>query len=66
MVLYNANINAYINNNIIDSNNINVNPMAAGSGINLFGASSINAIITRNKIRWNLWELQFRVQLNPI
>jgi hypothetical protein len=65
MVLYNANINAYINNNIIDSNNINVNPMAAGSGINLFGASSINAIITRNKIRWNLWGITIQSSAKP-
>lgn len=65
MVLYNANINAYINNNVIDSNNININPLAAGSGINLFGASSINAIITRNKIRWNLWGITIQSSAKP-
>ena len=65
MVLYNANINAYINNNVIDSNNININPLAACSGINLFGASSINAIITRNKIRWNLWGITIQSSAKP-
>ncbi len=55
IVLYNVNINAYINNNIIDSNNINSNPMASGSGINIYGDSTIKVICTRNSIRWNLW-----------
>jgi hypothetical protein len=65
IVLYNTNINAYISDNIIDSNNININPMTAGSGINLYGASSINAVITRNKIRWNLWGVTVQMSAKP-
>jgi len=55
IALQNSNINAYINNNIIDSNNIQGLPMLGGSGININGGATINAICTRNTIRWNLW-----------
>jgi hypothetical protein len=55
IVLYNVNINAYINNNVIDSNNIQGLPLLGGSGINIYGDSTIKAVFTRNTIRWNLW-----------
>ncbi len=65
IALQNANINAYINNNIIDSNNIQGIPMQGGSGININGASSINVICTRNTIRWNLWGVTVQNAANP-
>lgn len=55
IALQNVNINAYINNNIIDSNNVQGIPMQGGSGINIYGDSTIKVICTRNTIRWNLW-----------
>ena len=55
IVLYNTPINALIINNVIDSNNINPNPLAAGSGINVNGNTQNVSIISRNKIRGNLW-----------
>jgi hypothetical protein len=61
----NANINAYVVNNIIDSNNINPNAMTGGSGINLYGNSSINVVISRNKIRWNLWGVTIQSTAKP-
>ncbi|MCX6166179.1 MAG: T9SS type A sorting domain-containing protein [Ignavibacteriae bacterium] len=65
IVLYNANINAYINNNIIDSNNINSNAMVSGSGININGTSTLNVICTRNMIRWNLWGVTVQSTAKP-
>jgi hypothetical protein len=61
----NVNINAYVINNIIDSNNINPNAMTGGSGINLYGNSTINVIISRNKIRWNLWGVTIQITAKP-
>lgn len=55
IALQNTNINAYINNNIIDSNNVQGLPTQGGSGININGAASLNIVCTRNTIRWNLW-----------
>jgi len=55
IALQNVNINAYISNNIIDSNNIQGLPLLGGSGINIYGDSTIKVICTRNMIRWNLW-----------
>ncbi len=55
IVLYNTPLNVLIINNIIDSNNINPNPLSAGSGININGNSQNVSIISRNKIRGNLW-----------
>lgn len=65
IALQNANINAYINNNIIDSNNAQGIPMQGGSGININGTSSINAICTRNTIRWNLWGVTVQSTAKP-
>jgi len=65
ITLANVNINAYINNNIIDSNNIQGLPMQGGSGINFNGNSSIIAIVTRNKIRWNLWGVTIQGTAKP-
>ncbi|MFA5405267.1 MAG: right-handed parallel beta-helix repeat-containing protein [Ignavibacteria bacterium] len=55
IALQNVNINAYINNNIIDSNTAQGLPLLGGSGINIYGDSTIKVIATRNIIRWNLW-----------
>jgi hypothetical protein len=65
IALLNANINAYVVNNIIDSNNINPDAMSGGSGINLNGTSTISAIISRNKIRWNLWGVTIQTTAKP-
>jgi hypothetical protein len=65
IVFQNVNINAYVVNNIIDSNNINPDAMSGGSGINLYGNSSINVIISRNKLRWNLWGVTIQSTAKP-
>lgn len=59
-------INAYINNNIIDSNNTQGSPALGGSGLNFAGnwpASSV--IVTRNTIRWNLWGVTIQNTAKP-
>lgn len=65
LTLTNANINAVIRNNIIDSNNIQGNPGLGGSGLNFNGASSITAIVSRNKIRGNLWGITIQGTAKP-
>ncbi len=59
-------INAYINNNVIDSNNTQGSPSLGGSGLNFAGAwSTSSVIITRNKIRWNLWGITIQNTSKP-
>jgi parallel beta-helix repeat protein len=65
IALQNSNINAYINNNIIDSNNAQGLPMLGGSGININGTSTLNIICTRNTIRWNLWGVTIQSTAKP-
>ncbi|MBI5402602.1 MAG: T9SS type A sorting domain-containing protein [Ignavibacteriae bacterium] len=65
IAIQNANINAYINNNIIDSNNAQGLPMLGGSGINIYGNSTLNIICTRNMIRWNLWGVTVQSSAKP-
>jgi len=60
-----SNINAYINNNIIDSNNIQGLPLSGGSGINFIGGATNVAIVTRNIIRWNLWGITIQTNARP-
>ncbi|MEI7484566.1 MAG: right-handed parallel beta-helix repeat-containing protein [Ignavibacteriota bacterium] len=49
-------VTAYVNNNIIDSNNTQGLPTLGGSGLSFSGAwTSSSVICTRNTIRWNLW-----------
>ncbi len=51
-------INALVSYNVIDSNNIQGDPLLGGSGINFAGGSSTshqNSVVTGNLIRWNLW-----------
>ncbi len=60
-----SNINAYINNNIIDSNNIQGLPLLGGSGINFIGGATNVAIVTRNTIRWNLWGITIQTNARP-
>jgi len=60
-----GNINLYINNNIIDSNNIQGNPSLGGSGINFNGSSTQNTVVTRNKIRGNLWGITIQATAKP-
>lgn len=57
--------NIYINNNIIDSNNIQGNPNLGGSGINFNGSATQNSIVTRNIIRGNLWGITVQSAAKP-
>lgn len=59
-------INAYINNNIIDSNNTQGNPALGGSGLNFAGGWTTSSVIcTRNTIRWNLWGVTIQNTAKP-
>ncbi len=60
-----GNANVYINNNIIDSNNIQGNPNLGGSGINFNGSATQNSIVTRNIIRGNLWGITIQNTAKP-
>ncbi|MEO8512167.1 MAG: T9SS type A sorting domain-containing protein [Ignavibacteria bacterium] len=53
-IALNGSVNAIIRGNIIDSNNIQGVPLQGGSGLNFVG-SGINAKVSKNFIRWNLW-----------
>lgn len=57
--------NFYINNNIIDSNNIQGNPTLGGSGINFNGVATQNSVVTRNFIRGNLWGITIQGTAKP-
>ncbi|MBS1518484.1 MAG: T9SS type A sorting domain-containing protein [Bacteroidetes bacterium] len=57
--------NVYINNNIIDSNNIQGSPSLGGSGINFSGSSNLISTVTRNKIRGNLWGITIQNTAKP-
>ncbi len=59
-------INAYINNNIIDSNNIQGSPTLGGSGLNFAGGwTTSSVIVTRNTVRWNLWGVTIQNTAKP-
>ncbi|MCY7362822.1 MAG: right-handed parallel beta-helix repeat-containing protein [Ignavibacteria bacterium] len=60
-----SNSNFYINNNIIDSNNIQGSPTLGGSGINFNGGASQVSIVTRNIIRGNLWGITIQGTAKP-
>ncbi|MBV6479282.1 MAG: hypothetical protein HGGPFJEG_02053 [Ignavibacteria bacterium] len=60
-----GNSNFYINNNIIDSNNIQGLPLSGGSGINFNGNSTQISVVTRNKIRGNLWGITIQGTAKP-
>lgn len=60
-----SNSNIYINNNIIDSNNIQGLPNLGGSGINFNGGATQISIVTRNKIRGNLWGITIQSTAKP-
>lgn len=55
----------YINNNIIDSNNIQGLPISGGSGINFNGSATQISVVTRNKIRGNLWGITIQGTAKP-
>ncbi len=57
--------NVYINNNTIDSNNIQGIPNLGGSGINFNGGSTQVSIVSRNKIRGNLWGITIQGTAKP-
>ena len=60
-----GNSNFYINNNVIDSNNIQGIPAQGGSGINFNGTATQNSIVTRNIIRGNLWGITIQGTAKP-
>ncbi|MDQ3020815.1 MAG: right-handed parallel beta-helix repeat-containing protein [Bacteroidota bacterium] len=57
--------NVYINNNIIDSNNIQGLPNLGGSGINFNGVATQRSTVTRNIIRGNLWGITIQGTAKP-
>lgn len=57
--------NFYINNNVIDSNNIQGSPTLGGSGINFNGTATQSSIVTRNIIRGNLWGITIQGTAKP-
>lgn len=59
-------INAYINNNTIDSCNTQGSPSLGGSGLNFAGGWTTSSVIcTRNTIRWNLWGVTIQNTAKP-
>lgn len=56
---------AIIRNNIIDSNNIQGSPNLGGSGLNFVG-SGINARVSKNFIRGNLWGVTLQSNAAPV
>lgn len=58
-------VTAIVDNNMIDSNNIDGNPNTGGSGINLNGNSTLTAKITNNVIRGNLWGITIQGTAKP-
>ncbi|MCB0723312.1 MAG: right-handed parallel beta-helix repeat-containing protein [Ignavibacteriae bacterium] len=65
IALASANTFAIIDNNRIDSNNIDNNPNTGGSGLNFNGNSTIVAICTNNAIRGNLWGVTIQGTAKP-
>jgi parallel beta-helix repeat protein len=65
IALQNTNTNAVIRGNIIDSNNIQGNPILGGSGINFNGNSTLTAVVSRNIIRGNLWGITIQTTAKP-
>jgi hypothetical protein len=65
IAIQNANTNAVIRGNVIDSNNIQGLPLLGGSGINFNGNSTLTAIVTRNIIRGNLWGITIQTSAKP-
>lgn len=62
------NINAIVSYNVIDSNNIEGNPMNGGSGIAFLGGSASShqtTIVTGNLIRANLWGITIQTHATP-
>lgn len=66
IAITNANTNAIIRNNIIDSNNIQGNPALGGSGINFNGTSTVTALVSKNYIRGNLWGITIQGTAKPV
>lgn len=64
-IALNGSVNAVIRNNIIDSNNIQGSPNLGGSGLNFVG-SGINARVSKNIIRGNLWGVTLQSNAAPV
>lgn len=66
IAITNSNTMAIIRNNIIDSNNIQGDPNLGGSGINFNGNSTLTALVSKNRIRGNLWGITIQNTAKPI
>jgi parallel beta-helix repeat protein len=64
-IALNGSVNAIIRGNTIDSNNIQGIPSQGGSGLNFVG-SGINAKVSKNIIRWNLWGVTLQSSAAPV
>ncbi len=64
-IALNGSVNAVIRNNVIDSNNIQGSPNLGGSGLNFVG-SGINARVSKNIIRGNLWGVTLQSNAAPV
>lgn len=64
-IALNGSVNAIIRGNVIDSNNIQGLPLSGGSGLNFIG-SGINARVSKNIIRWNLWGVTLQSNAAPV
>jgi parallel beta-helix repeat protein len=64
-IALNGSVNAIIRGNTIDSNNIQGLPLLGGSGLNFVG-SGINARVSKNIIRWNLWGVTLQSNAAPV
>jgi parallel beta-helix repeat protein len=65
IAVQNVNTNAVIRNNIIEGNNIQGNPALGGSGINFNGNSTLIALVSKNRIRGNLWGITIQGTAKP-
>mgnify|MGYP002623117885 CR=1 FL=1 len=65
IALLSSNLYAVIDNNRIDSNNIDGNPNTGGSGLNFNGNTTQVSIITNNAIRGNLWGVTIQGTAKP-
>ncbi|MBE2227271.1 MAG: T9SS type A sorting domain-containing protein [Ignavibacteria bacterium] len=64
-IALNGSVNAIIRGNTIDSNNIQGLPLSGGSGLNFVG-SGVNARVSKNIIRWNLWGVTLQSNAAPV
>lgn len=62
---YGNNIQTTITDNIIQDNNIQGDPLLGGSGINFYGNSTNQSLVSRNTIAGNLWGITIQNEAQP-